>query len=652
LRAAGATRSCASARTFRNQALCYPPDSNDRVAALTRAVTQLDRIKGELRVGDDLLWQVYLDEAVCYRLLGSIEEARRVLTAPLSKSAPNAVRLQAEGEHIRLELASGKPQDALDLLTQIRRTGQTGVPELDFAEVETYVALWRAASAAGESASAKKWQAKVVATVRYLEETYGAYWGRRGELLLLRTAASSDHAGDNVDILERTGDDLYGKNRRGEAVAVYAKAAAQATASGADQRAFDLQLKAALVEQEDHDYAAASQRLGRLVDDHPQNAKTAQAHLMAIWNTAQSARTDPKMLDRYTKMLDKHVATWPLDPTTATARLWLGRFREGQRDWIAALAAYQHVPHDSTGFPQAVEGAARCWLNRLRDLRAAGRPTEHDAEVAIAFFDSLIRAPNGQWPSHWSEAQRIAVLAGARIRLAFSKKQRNLTLEFLNTAIQRNRDAPDDWLKQATTLRIVALACQPAHRAEARQLLRRASTQSVERELELVHLLGQLRDDAEGNSGPEIAQLQLIALDRLKPSLKQLDSAQRRKLALLRAESLLAAGQRNEGIESFQQLAVAYPDDAAIQIRFAELLLERTEPASLRRALDQWRRVARRLKPGSDDWYHAKLAIARAYLKLGDRKEAADRLKYLQATSNVRQSKWGRQVQELLNESR
>lgn len=634
------------ARAYRNQALCYAADSNDRVAALSRALAQLKTTKNQLTAGDDLVWQLYLDEAICCRLLGSIEEARRALTAPLGNSAPTGVQVQAQAELIRLELAAGRPDDALELLKQIRRSGQSESPDIDFAEVETYVALWQAASATGDSAAAKQWQDKVTATVRYLETTHGAYWGRRGELLLLQ-AAGSAQSSDNVDILERTADDLYRKKRPGEAIAVYAKAADQAAASGARQRAFDLELKAALVEQGDKRYAAASTRLERLIQGHPENAKTPQADLMAIWNTAQSARTDAKALEQYVNLLEKHLTTWPLDPTTSTACLWLGRLRQSQQQWPEAIAAFQRVAHASPHFPEAVERAAQCWLNWLRELRKSDRLIEKDALAAATYFEAVIRNPGDKWPDRWTQAQQTAALTAARIRLAFTHDKSNQTLDLLDHAIQRNRSGSADWQNQTRLLRTVALAGRPESRNAARQDILRGRSDSLEHELDLVHMLGQLYCDTD-DSRKEIAQLQLLALDRLKPSIKELDAAQRRTLGLLRAETLLTAGQNDQGIEAFQELAVEYPDDSVIQLRFAELLLDRREIASLRRALDQWRRIAQRFKPGTDDWYRAKYSIADAYFKLGDHAAAADRMRYLLATSNVEKSSWAKKVQELL----
>ena len=49
----------------------------------------------------------------------------------------------------------------------------------------------------------------------------------------------------------------------------------------------------------------------------------------------------------------------------------------------------------------------------------------------------------------------------------------------------------------------------------------------------------------------------------------------------------------------------------------------------------QWRRILAKAKPQGQLWYEAKYAIALGYFKLGEKKEAAARIEYLQATSGL-----------------
>jgi 16S rRNA U1498 N3-methylase RsmE len=66
-------------------------------------------------------------------------------------------------------------------------------------------------------------------------------------------------------------------------------------------------------------------------------------------------------------------------------------------------------------------------------------------------------------------------------------------------------------------------------------------------------------------------------------------------------------------------------------------------------ALDHWRRIAARARPQSERWYQAKFATALALSKLGQKREAADRIQYLQATTPALASTpWAQRFADLL----
>ena len=137
------------ARAFRNQALCYAPESEDRLAALTMAVEQLNRTLRQLRSDDPLVWQVYLDLATCHRLLGSSPQAQLALTAPLSDKAPAEIQLRALAETAELAVAAGNPQQALDELTPVRAGGTVRHPNWTLRS-------WRPCSRCGKRRSTRK----------------------------------------------------------------------------------------------------------------------------------------------------------------------------------------------------------------------------------------------------------------------------------------------------------------------------------------------------------------------------------------------------------------------------------------------------------------------------------------------------------------
>ena len=71
----------------------------------------------------------------------------------------------------------------------------------------------------------------------------------------------------------------------------------------------------------------------------------------------------------------------------------------------------------------------------------------------------------------------------------------------------------------------------------------------------------------------------------------------------------------------------------------------------------QWQKVAKRIRPGTDAWLQSRYSIALALYKRNrptqadqsaDRAVAAQRLRYLKATSDVEKSTWKAKVDQLL----
>ena len=205
------------------------------MASLTLAIEQLNRTLRQLRSDDPLVWQVYLDLATCHRLLGSAPQAQLALTAPMSDKAPADIQLRALAETAELAVAAGNPQQALDELKQARATRDRSSPELDFAQLEATLALWKTAVDQKNEDAAAQWQKQATAAVTALEQLHGPYWGRRGELELLRVAGSGS-AVSSVEILGRTADNLYLKEQFDEAILTYERAAQQARAPPSGRR--------------------------------------------------------------------------------------------------------------------------------------------------------------------------------------------------------------------------------------------------------------------------------------------------------------------------------------------------------------------------------------------------------------------------------
>ncbi len=644
----------AQARGFRNRALCYPLNSDDRVGALTQSDQVLKDLMGRLRLGDPLIWDAQLEHAMILRLLSDRRAAERLLDQLMARKPPDRVRREAVSERVLLELAGSQWQSALSLLVQYRKTDSQSVPQLDFSELRIYVTAWKSAEQEHDEQAARQFQSKATATVKYLESTYGPYWGRRGEVVLLATAGHTAMPG-NLEILRRTAEQFYHKKQWDDAIRAFEKTASQADELRQEEAAFQARYRAALIEQKLKRYAAAGKRLRQLALVDAAGPKSAEVHLLAAWNLAQAVRGDQRSVDSYLEALTEHLDLWSTSPTADQARWWLGSMLEARHEWQKALSVLRQVSPGSPRFADSVRSTGRCWQQHLESLQAEGKPVEDESRAAVEWLESVILSDTQQWPERWSPAQCEAVVQAARLRLAYDRKGGENAEKLLTAALKDTPDSPAKWKDQAQLLLVAALAAQHDRQAEAIALLDKWSSGDVVQRLRLIEQLTQTIRSAPETLRPQLAKVQLVVIEQVEASGQPVEDEIRARIAGLHAQALRDTGQTREALQRFERLARDRPRDKKIQIDFAQLLLESSEPETLGKAIVQWRKVASHVPPDSDDWYRARYSIALAFSRrnqTGDRAEAAKRLKYLKAISRVDQTVWKDRVNQLLDRCR
>jgi hypothetical protein len=631
-------------------ALCYPPDSDDRIAMLAQAVDALRQPLTQLAAGDPLADRLRTQLAGCYRLLGNFAAAEQTLREVRPSAGQADAVLEVRAEAARLELARGRPRQALDMLGQGREVGGRVSPELDFAHLETYLALWRDAHERGDASEAENWQIKAVAMVKLVEQTHGPAWGRRSDLLLVHSIGGV-RGGADLEVLVRTGDNLYRKGQADEAIATYEKAATAAAAAGQIGPSFQLRYKAALVDQNRQRYGRASEKLRALGGDLRTEPKAAEAHLLAAWNAAQEARQNEAALDAYEKILSEHLAYWPRGDTADTARLWLGRLRELQQQWADAAEAYQGIDGESEQAGEALPAAVRCWEKQLNDLRAAKKSTESTALAAAGRLAARVERLVADASQPWTGQDRLCAEWAARFLVKYASRGGPQAESLLVAALSGQPPPEPAWRATAQSLLVLALAAQDGKQAEAERVLRQLGSLPAADVAEVIANLSALAESASSAGQREIAALRLAALEVLGGRKSQLDAAVQSRLERWHAESLALAGRHADAVEAYGTLAARHPDDARLQAAYAELLLSDDDPKSWTMALDHWRRIAARARPQTELWYRAKFSTALALKQLGKKPEAAGRIRYLQAaTPAVEATPWGRKFADLLRD--
>jgi hypothetical protein len=363
---------------------------------------------------------------------------------------------------------------ALRLLEQGRTIAGESAAELDFAVLEAQLALARSASAGKLSAASakpaaeisKEFQDQAAASAELLEASYGSYWGRRADQLLL-TALPRGTGRGNVQLLSRTADSLYVKGELTQAVEAYDEASSQARAAGDLNSAFELAYKAALVEQGSGHHGEAANRLRILSKSFATHEQAAPAHLLAAWNAAQAVRESASAAEAYTSILREHLTTWPNAESTAQVRIWLGKLKQSQSAWDEAIEAYAGVPRSSPHFDVAVAGLARCWPERLAELAAANKPTTEPASEAIPLLHAALLDDAKQLPAQWTETDRSAALALAEIIVAYQPSNAGEAVQILETALKHSPNAAATRKAAAQRTLILATAELPGRRGEA-----------------------------------------------------------------------------------------------------------------------------------------------------------------------------------------
>ncbi|HEX5105030.1 MAG TPA: hypothetical protein VFV87_14520 [Pirellulaceae bacterium] len=459
------------ARAQRNQALLFAKGSDDRLALLLAAVETLQGLMSQIAADEPLMPQVQLDLSECQRLLGRLAEAEEIAGTLDREGVPPAVRLRARAELLRSAIAEEDLSAIQKLLALGREVDGEAAADLDFAWFEAFLAQARLASegmrAAGPKPAAevsKQFQDQAAAAADFLEESYGPYWGRRANQLLIASLPRGGRG--NVQLLARAADSLYLKGEFEQAIAAYDEAAAQARQSSDLAASFDLAYKAALIEQKRERHAQAAQRLRILSKSFATHAQAAPAHLLAAWNAAQAARDNAAAADSYAAILREHLATWPAAESADQARIWLGKIEESQSNWADATEAYSGVPRSSPHFAAAAVGLARCWPKRLAGLSSAGKPTAGVADEAIQALQRALLDPENRLPQTWTESDRAVALALAELIVGYQPASSADAVKILEAA-SNTSDATAEWKAAAQIPLVLALANQPVRREEA-----------------------------------------------------------------------------------------------------------------------------------------------------------------------------------------
>ena len=450
-------------------------------------------------------------------------------------------------------------------------------------------------------------------------------------MLLASNVARSGNT-QNLSLLVRAAESFYRSRQFDQALEAYDKAARQAAAANQAQAAFDYAYTAAAIEQQRGHYRDAAKRFRMTALDEAENPKAGDAHLLAIYNTAQAAKGgEAEVSSRaYLDLLKEHLDHWPRSSTANQARLWLGAVYEREARWPEAIETYQAVPSDDPRAASVVEAISRCYERWLAALAEANQPTRDVATKAADYFERLVVNARGGLPERWSQTQRVAATSAAAIWLEYSDNAFARAERVLSAALADAQDAPDDWKSTAQTLEIFAIAAR-GQRDEAAKLLDQLSGGEPKQMLALIEGLARVAQKAPVAVGQELAELQLRAAKLLAARLKELPADEQRDFQRAYIRALAAAKRPDEAVKAARKLAESFPHDGQIQEEYAQLLIDSADRASWHEALTKWRDIGKKTRQGSERWLRAMYYQSLALVRLDQVEQAARLIKLTEA---------------------
>ncbi len=608
------------ARALRNQGQCYAAQSPERSDALDQAlalVTPLAALDDRYPVA----WPARFEQLTALRLLQDFAACGERLSQWAQPEPPAEWGPRLRAEAVRLALDQRDFAAAAELIERPPGAGWSAAPELDMAELELWLATARSADGADRNAKlppgdASVWQAKASRAVARIEASHGPYWSGRAESLLasggtIVTGAMSGEA------LAKTADGLVRAGRWEEALAAYDAAAQRARDAGQSALAFDYSYKAATALHGQKSHATAAERFRRLALDQWDHPRAAEAHLLAIFNTAQlpvEGTTAPRMI----ALLEEHLRHWPQAPSASEVRWQLGRQQQRQEQWQAAIEAYRGVAASHPRAVEAVRAAGDCYSLWLAQLERQSQATAGVADAAWQYFVGLTLDDRGQPRDRLEPREIAAARAAAELRLEFDRRGAASALALLERAMANSEQdyaaLLGVWVwAQAALGRDDQIQSALPHLAQAPpdNLLTLLSR--------LDNVCAGLPDDR--RAGCDIARLELARQTLARR--QELTAAQQREFDRLYARALASAGQTEAASAYFDKLSAAHPRDASIVAEHARFLSQRNDQASWEAALAKWRQLERGSRPPAARWFEAKYELAHLHLRLGNSEQAA-----------------------------
>jgi tetratricopeptide (TPR) repeat protein len=604
------------------QAEGFAPRSPDRLLAASTALEYAKQL-GPADVPDELWWESRLRLIRCHRLKQDWQVAAQEIDRIAATLVDDQHHLDLRAERVQLALDQQQWDAALDLVALGRIQNGVTSPLLDIAHLETYLAMWLIAQQQSKEAEVSSWQEKAMECVKQIQGEHNARWTRLAVLMSADRFGASGLTSD-LETQVQAAREFYRQGDIDRAVEAFDKASKDAANESLTQPAFDLAFQAATILFEHKRQAEAVERFEQMATRWPEHPRAPRAHWIVVLHSAQRARSaDPSALKQYEALLRDHVDRWPTAESTMQAHLWLGKMEEARQNWQAAARSYLAYQGEMAEWVDAIAHAWLCWERHFEQQVDTANWDHQELSRAIESLAAMSSLP-ADVPERVRDA---ALLARVALHVDFAEHIDNDLLTHLAERVQAETSDDPAWLRNAQFV-LLAARLRQRDASAVKDLVEQLGNPAPAESLDRMHRIMQrsdLRDRRE--TGEVILQL---SKNWSRP-LHDVSDAQQLQWQKIYAHCLVVAGRVKQAVEEYAALAKKFPDDGLVQQTYAELLLELPDDSQLDTALNQWRSVLSRSRPGSSRWFDAKLAIAKVHMRQGDFEKAAQLIELTQA---------------------
>ena len=604
-------------------------DQASRKDALNQAQEQIAKANRATEKGKTLWWEVKLASSKCSRLLGRHKEANVTLQTLPTNLIPTELWPRLRIERMQTALASQDYKQVGILVSQaLQKTQRPPTEDIGLVQATAWLARTTPPS------QAVKWKSMSASLVKTIKSSHGRYWGRRAELLLVEsiqesTAANPDSILVSPDadllILSEAAQTALKEKRFNDAVDDFAKAILLAKRQSDFASVLRLSIQQGQVFEKLNQQADAADAMIDAANIKPNLANAAAAHLRGCWNLSQTI-TGPdskQQAQRFQKRLQQHIETWPTNQTTETALVWLGeQYRQSQK-YRTAMDTFLRIPPNSKRFSHAIIQAAAAASSLLLSLEQDDRPLNTMTERLLG----QLREPATKAPS----LKPITELLAADINIRFRSR-----LPSQDTLTEILQDQPINDKRSAERLTKLRLTIQTVSKikdtaAFTQQLAQAKNKPQVQQRLYGYLNAMRIREDS-SNSTQTLAAANLQVAQQAADDARQANQnelATAWKLRIIQLQHVM--NQHEPAIELLNELIKEYPRKADLQIQLARAMTTAYGKSDPEKPINQWRRLASRLRPESENWFLAKYNVAELLHRSGKRNDALQLLKYIKA---------------------